>query len=304
MSIIKSYSVGNGDMFTIEHNSDSFTIIDCCLTEETADRILGEIVETTRKKGISRFISTHPDEDHIRGLEILDDKIGIFNFYCVENKATKEEVTDSFQRYCALRDSQKAYPIKQGCTRKWLNDGDDTRKSAGITFLWPMTEHSDHCEVLDQCGSGGSPNNISPIIKYSVNEGVTALWMGDLEAAFMEKIADDVDFPKVDILFAPHHGRESGKIPPAILEKMSPNIIIIGEAPSEFLNYYSGYNTITQNSAGDIIFSCDAEGIHIFTSNDYSVDFLKNKGKSLSGHYYIGTLEITEGVKGPMPVTA
>ncbi len=30
MSIVKSFSVGDGDMFYIEHNSDSFTIIDCC----------------------------------------------------------------------------------------------------------------------------------------------------------------------------------------------------------------------------------------------------------------------------------
>lgn len=303
MSIIKSYSVGNGDMFTIEHNSDNFTIIDCCLAEETTDTILGEIAELTHKKGISRFISTHPDEDHIRGLELLDDKIGIANFYCVENKATKEEITDSFRRYCALRDSQKAFFIKEGCKRKWLNEGDETRGPSGITFLWPRTENSEHSDVLDQCGSGGSPNNISPIIKYSVNNGVTALWMGDLETAFLEKIADDVDLPKVDLLFAPHHGRESGKIPPAMLEKMSPKIIIIGEAPSEFLNYYNGYNTITQNSAGDIIFDCDAEGIHIFTSNDYNVDFLQNNGKSMRGHYYIGTLDLSEGVKGPASLT-
>ncbi|CAM4346215.1 hypothetical protein COEX109129_19890 [Corallococcus exiguus] len=33
MSIIKSFSVGNGDMFYIKHNSDNFTIIDCNLTE-------------------------------------------------------------------------------------------------------------------------------------------------------------------------------------------------------------------------------------------------------------------------------
>jgi beta-lactamase superfamily II metal-dependent hydrolase len=303
MSVIKSYSVGNGDMFTIDHNTDSFTIIDCCLSEDNADRILNEVAERSRKKGITRFISTHPDDDHMRGLELLDDKIGIANFYCVQNKATKEEMTDSFRRYCALRDSDKAYFIMQGCKRKWLNESDETRKGAGITFLWPRPDHSEHCQILDQCGDGGSPNNISPIIQYSVNEGVTALWMGDLEAAFMEKIADDVDLPKVDLLFAPHHGRESGKIPPAMLEKMSPELIIIGEAPSEFLNYYSGYNTITQNSAGDIIFDCDGDGIHIFSSNDYSVDCLKNKWKSLNGHYYIGTLEFGEGVRGATAVT-
>ena len=31
MSIIKSFSVGEGDMFYIDHNSDNFSIIDCNL---------------------------------------------------------------------------------------------------------------------------------------------------------------------------------------------------------------------------------------------------------------------------------
>ena len=32
MSIVKSLSVGNGDMFYIQHNSDNFTVIDCFLS--------------------------------------------------------------------------------------------------------------------------------------------------------------------------------------------------------------------------------------------------------------------------------
>jgi hypothetical protein len=60
MSIIKSYSVGNGDMFYIEHNSDNFTIIDCCLSDGNKDAILAEIADLKGQKGITRFISTHP----------------------------------------------------------------------------------------------------------------------------------------------------------------------------------------------------------------------------------------------------
>ena len=43
MSIIKSFSVNNGDMFYIKHESDNFTIIDCNLIEEKKDDILDEI---------------------------------------------------------------------------------------------------------------------------------------------------------------------------------------------------------------------------------------------------------------------
>jgi len=33
MSEIKSFSVGEGDMFYIRHNTDNFTTIDCCLSD-------------------------------------------------------------------------------------------------------------------------------------------------------------------------------------------------------------------------------------------------------------------------------
>jgi len=68
MSIIKSFSVGNGDTSYIEHNSDNFTIIDCNLNDENKERIIDEIKEKSSRKGISRFINTHPDEDHFGGL--------------------------------------------------------------------------------------------------------------------------------------------------------------------------------------------------------------------------------------------
>ena len=53
----------------------------------------------------------------------------------------------------------------------------------------------------------------------------------------------------------------------SMLEKLDPQIIILGEAPSRHLNYYTGYQTITQNSAGDITMECDADQIHFFVSN-------------------------------------
>lgn len=34
MSIIKSYAIGNGDMYYIRHNSDNFTIIDCSMPDD------------------------------------------------------------------------------------------------------------------------------------------------------------------------------------------------------------------------------------------------------------------------------
>ena len=108
MSKVKSFSVGNGDMFYINHNSDNFTTIDCCLTDDVKDDILDEIESESSKKGVCRFISTHPDDDHIKGLLAYDDKFKIMNFYRVDNDTTKKDTeTDDFKRYKELRDDSK-----------------------------------------------------------------------------------------------------------------------------------------------------------------------------------------------------
>ena len=88
MSRVKSFYVGDGDMFYIYHNSDNFTIIDCCYSDEDDKyKNFHELKRLHDDKNIIRFISTHPDDDHIRGIEDLDELIHIRNFYVVKNQA-------------------------------------------------------------------------------------------------------------------------------------------------------------------------------------------------------------------------
>lgn len=291
MSIIKSFAVGNGDTFYIKHNSDNFTIIDCYLSDENKEEIVSELLLQSKGKEITRFISTHPDEDHICGLKYLDEKMKIHNFYCVKNKATKNDESPDFKKYCELRDSNKAFYIKKGIIRKWMNQGDDERGSSGINILWPDVDNVYFKDSLIKAKNGESPNNISAIFKYSLQNGANVLWLGDLETDFMEKIESEVQWPQIDIVFAPHHGRKSGKIPKSILEQLNPKIIILGEAPSEYLHYYKNYNLITQNLAGDITLNCISNKIHIYSSNDrYKVLFLEDENILMNN--YLGTLNL------------
>lgn len=299
MSIIKSLCVGNGDMFYIKHGSSNFTIIDCCLSDDNRYDIVQELKSEMRNKEITRFISTHPDGDHIQQIDYLDDQIGIINFYCVKNEATKSLETSSFKRYCKLRDSDKAFYIKKGSSRKWMNESGKDKNgkeigSSGINILWPDIDDQDYKAELQKAKDGVAFNNISCIIKYSLNGGVTAIWMGDLEKDFMEKIKDKIDLPKVDILFAPHHGRKSGKIPQELLDAMDPKVIIKGEANSKDSDYasYPNHNKIHQNRAKDITMECEEGKVHFYVSNEnYCVDFLDNENKS-TFNYYIGTLNL------------
>lgn len=297
MSTIKSFSVGNGDMFYIKHNSSNFSIIDCNLIEEKKESILNEIIEGEKGKQITRFISTHPDEDHLFGLKELDNTITIKNFYCVKNKIKLDDKED-FNKYCELRDDpNKHFFIFKDCSRKWMNQSDETIGSSGINILWPNTNNKHFIDELKKLEEGEkkSANNISPIIKYSLSNGITALWFGDMENDFLEKIINNVKLPKADVIFAPHHGRNSGKIPKDILDKIGPKLIIIGEADSEYLNYYDGFDTITQNKAKNIVLKCVTGKIHIYTANEIDSDFLvkENVAEQLStGEIYIGSLNL------------
>lgn len=301
MTKIKSFSVSSGDTFYIKHNSSNFTIIDCNLVDGRKEEIVKEIKKEADGKSIKRFISTHPDEDHISGIKYLNEEMKILNFYCVKNNVKKDNPSESFKEYCKLRDDDsKAFYLYKDCSRRWMNkDGEDKNGkeigSAGINILWPETENENFKQALKEAnGDGTKVNNISPIIKYSLKNGITVLWFGDLEFSFMDKICQQVKLPQADIVFAPHHGRDSGTIPKKWLEEIKPKVIIIGEAASKDLNYYNGYNCITQNSAKDITLICEEGRVEFYSGNEnYSKrDYLVDEKLENNYGYYIGTLNL------------
>ena len=293
LSIIKSFSVNNGDTFYIKHGTNNFTIIDCNLIDERKEEIVDEIIKQSSDKEITRFISTHPDEDHIHGLPYLDSRLPILNFYCVRNQATEPDETESFLKYCELRDSGKAFYLEKGCKRCWMNEDDTVKRygSSGINIEWPVLSNENYKAALKKAADGFSPNNISPIITYSLDRGVKAVWMGDLESGFMSSIEEDVSLSGVDVLFAPHHGRSSGRPPKSWMEKMNPGLVVIGEASSEVLDYYSGYTHICQNTAKDMVFDCVQGFVHVYAQNPCRVEGLIDKGMtSKLGLEYVGSL--------------
>ncbi len=300
MSIVKSFAVGEGDMYYIKHDTDNFTTIDCCLNYDDESRaakthVLDEILLASHLKNVHRFISTHPDEDHISGLKDYVDKFGMLNFYCVKNDTTKKgEESEDFKTYKQLRDNPKIlFELSKGCRRKWMNDSDTERGDSGLNCLWPITSNEKYKAGLEEAKNGGSPNNISPAIKYQHN-GFSFLWLGDMETDMQEEFDAKVTNSHVTIVFAPHHGRKSGHIPASLLNKLCPRIIVVGEADSCDLDYYKGHNTITQNTAGDILFEVGDECIDIYVSNQ---SYNKTDGmttnwrhSSVDGMKYLGSI--------------
>ena len=284
MSIVKSFSFADpnanirGDMFYIQHDSKNFTVIDCFLKDEgEVNGRKAEIINEIRSNSegtICRFISTHPDNDHILGIEDLDKQWPIINFYAVENSRPRQDDNPSLDKYMELK-KVRNFAIKRGIKRKWLNCNSDENGSSNIDFLWPVTNNIKFMKELEKVAKGESPNNISCAFTYTAPNGAVYMWMGDMESDMQEEFYNTCgdNLPRVDVLFHPHHGRNSGALPDALLKKLKPRIIVIGNAPSNQLNYMNSYDTITQNTAGDIEFVNEGDCIHIYTSKGYCKDF-------------------------------
>ncbi|KAA6335237.1 hypothetical protein EZS27_016498 [termite gut metagenome] len=56
-------------------------------------------IERLKANSVFRFISTHPHMDHLSGIDELNDKVGITNFWIIKNSFTQDE--------SKLNDSQK-----------------------------------------------------------------------------------------------------------------------------------------------------------------------------------------------------
>ena len=296
MSKVKSFSVGNGDMFYINHNSDNFTTIDCCLADGVKKDILNEIESESLKKGVCRFISTHPDDDHIKGIVAFDDKFKIKNFYRVDNNTTKKDTeTDDFKRYKELRDdNKKSFELEKGCSRKWMNVSGDGRNHSYLYCLWPIKDNEKYKKALKTAAEGGSPNDISPAVQY-LDDDFSFLWMGDMGTEMQEEFDCKVTNKHTTIVFAPHHGRKTGHIPKSLMDKLTPKLIIVGEAPSDELDYYSDHDTITQNTAGNILFETNGDYLDIFVSES---SYKKTDGMvqnsnhgSHNGMKYLGSIK-------------
>ena len=173
------------------------------------------------------------------------------------------------------------------------NQEGDGRGSSGISILWPETSNIHFKSALKEAAAGTKFNNISLVARYSIEDSATFMWIGDLETQFMEDIYKDIELQQTTVVFAPHHGRKSGKLPNKWLDKLKPKIIVIGEAKQRHLDRYTGYNKITQTKAGDITFVPDGNKVHCYASNeDYGLrDWLYDEKKK-DRDYYIGTLSI------------
>jgi competence protein ComEC len=162
---------------------------------------------------IWRFVLTHPDLDHMRGLRNLSENIGISNFWDTNHtKPTPnfrgDDDKDDWEFYQKIRsgDDELYHRYYLRGHRKFAFGEDEDGLPGGdnIEILSPTAD------LVKACNAAGKSNSLSLVLRVN-HAGKSVLLPGDAEDDAWEIMAGYYGKQlKSDFLKASHHGRDSG----------------------------------------------------------------------------------------------
>jgi beta-lactamase superfamily II metal-dependent hydrolase len=187
--------------------------------EETSGGIAAELTDPVAyylkrwpKHPIFRFILTHPDLDHIRGLKRLRDHgISINNFWDTDHEIDKSSLTDADQEdwdtYEELREGRggaKVHHLVRGSTGSYWSEDNEGGNGDGLTILAPTPA------LRDAADEAMDPNGHSYVLHLAAH-GTNVIFGGDAIKSVLGEIHSHYgDNLSCDVYVAAHHGRDSG----------------------------------------------------------------------------------------------
>ncbi len=233
-------------------------------------------------KEIWRFVVTHPDMDHLDGIRDFYEEFSVIHTWDTNNnKSLKPEGFgggynyEDWKFYENLRDGKadtKRLTLHSGDCGNFWNDDNIKVLCTTPTLLKAANDAGDH-------------NDASYVLLYTPpkkNGGVwKILFAGDSHDGSWEHIIETYskEVGNLDILFAPHHGRDSGR-DYDFLKVLTPTVTLFGNASSEHLAYDKYPPTrITNNQAGYVVIDITESRINLYVKNEeFSRAFCKKKG--------------------------
>lgn len=213
------------------------SMMEAIAVDEVAKRAKRELTDpiefmkrTYPGRQLWRYIQTHPDLDHMRGLRRLGEEIGFVNFWDTANDKVVTSYRSDADRvdwqFYRSQESRKLYVRGQsyyafGKEENGMPGGDN------IEILSP------NVEIVGACNTADSYNDISVVIRVH-HAGRSVLLPGDAEDTAWENLVNAYgDRLKTDFLKASHHGRDSGYHMEAV-RLISPRMtfVSVGQKPS------------------------------------------------------------------------
>jgi len=299
MSIIHYLNVNEGDCTVIQHNSDRVTVIDVCNAQTTnqfaedailkASRIPGNFnqkafpvnpisyLKTLSINSVFRFILTHPDMDHMDGIEDFFSAFRPANFWDTANNCEKQSwgyskfAESDWLFYKNLRDtdpqdSPKRLVLHAGAQGQYFTTNGSGEAGDGLYVLAPTPT------IVASANECGDYNDCSYVILYRTGNH-KILFAGDSQDETWDHILENYeqDVVDIDLLIAPHHGRDSNRSY-EFLSTLNPALTFFGNARSEHLAYDAwinrGLRYLTNNQAGCMVVDTSTNPMTLYVTNE------------------------------------
>ena len=319
-------NVGQGDCIIVEHAYGRLTVNDICSgnkiqKSETAMSfesfgVRGNFQMCKRatnpndylnilgRSSVFRYILSHPDMDHMDGLNRLANERDIANFW--DSGARKEKPDFSgfshyleadWDRYINIRDGHEGTTVitpKAGSHFSMANKTENGEGGGdGLHILAPNKA------LIALANQTGDFNDASYVIQYR-SIGGTVILPGDAHDESWRVALENYSEPEngCALLIAPHHGRGSDRSF-EFLDVLRPKLTLIGCARSEYLAYDQWRRRdllyVTNNQAGNIVAEIEADGMEIYVENRKLVESmgLSTLQQNDLGYYFIGSIPNT-----------
>lgn len=303
MAKVHLLNVSPGDCTVIEHASGRVTMMDICggnqRLEENVRKAAMSLTAAAKPSGnfgmcstcvdpisylrgigvdsLFRFILTHPDMDHMDGLDRLFDAVSVQNFWDAGSARPKPDfgkggpyLEADWDRFAAVRSGRQPSTktaIRQAGDRFAYANKDDADGVGDALFILAPTQ-----AMLDDPDFEDDVNEGSYVVSYR-SAGGRVLLPGDAhDKAWSHALANyRAEVEDCAFLLAPHHGRDSGRSYD-FLDVTRPKLTLIGCAPSKYIDYDQwrrrGLAYITANQAGNVVLDCGQAGIDVYIENE------------------------------------
>lgn len=269
-------NVKEGDCTWIKHENGNNTVVDVCNastekkeTDAVARLLLEYLVAAEFKaKGVNgnfrqkeypvnpieylkgfnvntifRYIQTHPDMDHMGGIKDFFETFSPINMWDTDNKKEMGSFENSpyseedWKFYKNLRNGSETDPKRltlfSGSYGPYYNRDENSSPGGNGLYLLAPTK-----ELVAEANKNDDYNDCSYVILYRAANGHRVVVGGDSHDKTWEYILEnhEDDVMNVDLLIAPHHGRDS-KRNYDFLDVLNPKLTFFGNANSEHLAY-------------------------------------------------------------------
>lgn len=307
MPKIHFLNVKDGDCSIIEHYSGHKTVIDVCNAkpvEPVAEALMATMAKSERgitgnfqqKKypvnpisymrdhgmsSVFRYVQTHPDMDHMDGIEALFDEFSPTNFWDTAN--TKKMPSSKWlgspysesdwKFYKHLRDTNpdddpKRLTLYSGARGQHYNRGADGSSGGdGLYVLAPTKDLVATANEVDE-----DYNRCSYVILYRTGNN-RILFGGDSHDETWDHILEhhEKSVTDIDLLIAPHHGRKSARSY-KFLDTLTPTLTFFGNARSEHLAYSAwssrGLSIVTNNQANCMVVDAGSTPMVLYVTHE------------------------------------